>query len=768
MYTKTKIKKRITVFLVLCILMSIVTTTAFTVPAPDCTLQDSMKYLVEECGQRLRSSTNEDKAAAFVQQRFIDFGYTDIEWAKIPQVVTYYRLAFSQGPDVYGNASPATAAFGFTGQLVDLGTHTNYAVPAGVTGDIVGAVRFTAAPSAALLNGIITAVNANPGVNLTGILYTRSDGNSWYSQPSAVAANVPTLGTSLTNYNRALINAQYFEFADRYVTANTNAVIAKKPATSGITDLVIVVTAHMDCVAAGPGANDNATGTAGVIELARRFANVDTGNIELWFAAVGSEEGGGMAGAVYVANQIIAEGKRDIAINMNMDMIGSSPNARTGSGQALNAVSMDINVSAASAVLNLPSYLVTNFATDVDWADGIDNVRIYGYGGSDHTQFHSRGIDAASMIIVLNSNDDIENAVNGYHSGADNLDVNYSYERHIMCVDLMANGLWKAIDQQVSKRAYFEASFTPAGDRKIVLDNASSLFVTFNTNVTATFTGVSSGTAHNATFTKDDVAIVLPGGEDYTVSNVVARGAGIADNLDPVRNAARQNMVVNMVGTLFEAPIKVSLAGSTSVSYVGAFDPRNDTATYTVSMENLPNTGLWVKFKIIVDDTYFYATGTSALGGFGLMPGTVVWTPRADGMYEAIFEMFRQPVAYGDYDVFKVDFRLKDLTAYLGSNGKLPDITTTVKVEVVEIAAGTDWLSYRVLNVVHTAINHWYPTFDVNQDGNVDGRDIAFAMDYYMMSTTSPGWGEIAARCDVSGDGRVDIVDLVLIYANIT
>ena len=59
-----------------------------------------------------------------------------------------------------------------------------------------------------------------------------------------------------------------------------------------------------------------------------------------------------------------------------------------------------------------------------------------------------------------------------------------------------------------------------------------------------------------------------------------------------------------------------------------------------------------------------------------------------------------------------------------------------------------------------------YSIYDVNRDGVVDGRDIACVMEYYMWRDTDPGWNDDVAKCDINGDGVIDIVDLVLVYAN--
>ena len=61
-----------------------------------------------------------------------------------------------------------------------------------------------------------------------------------------------------------------------------------------------------------------------------------------------------------------------------------------------------------------------------------------------------------------------------------------------------------------------------------------------------------------------------------------------------------------------------------------------------------------------------------------------------------------------------------------------------------------------------------YSRFDVNLDGIVNGLDLAFLMEYYSMTNAHPGWDDIAERCDFNEDGRIDVIDLVLLYSNFT
>ena len=509
------------------------------------TLNDSMEYLVNECGPRLAATPNEDKAAAYIKAQFESFGYTDVEWAKPDKNGGYTgKLTFSDGSaDIYGNCYPNNPDNGAFEQiaapLVNVGTAEAVVLPEGVSGEIIAAATFSGSLNIDLVNGVVDQIKAaNAEVTVKGLLLAKKDSIKVTSPGKADrdAMNksaIPCVVTTQYFLDKAIDKADLLVSVERYELAKTNAVIATKPAATDDPDAIIIVTAHMDSVIAAPGASDNATGVAALIELAKKFSTIDNGNIQIKFAAVGSEESGGMLGSVYVVNSLSAEEKA-IAINLNMDMLGGIADA--AGGAKLNAVSMDINP--RPLAFNLPAYLVTDGAANVTWADGIENVRIFRYGGSDHTKFAAVGIDAASMIIVTDEDDDIE-TIN--HSSADTLENNYSYDRLKMCTNLMANGIQKAIDKQLSKKA--ELLFTQTADGYTAqLINGAQLFKLYDA-VTVTLTEIlPEDAAEDAvaataelTFTADALTqAVSVDPTAYTVDSV-ATGSGISDN----KNAER-------------------------------------------------------------------------------------------------------------------------------------------------------------------------------------------------------------------------------------
>ena len=102
-------------------------------------------------------------------------------------------------------------------------------------------------------------------------------------------------------------------------TRTTENVIAESR--GGRADRVVVVGAHLDSVLEGPGINDNGSGTAVILEIARQMANLRVRN-RVRFAFWGAEENGLLGSEHYVSQLSEAEIDR-ISVNLNFDMLGS-------------------------------------------------------------------------------------------------------------------------------------------------------------------------------------------------------------------------------------------------------------------------------------------------------------------------------------------------------------------------------------------------------------------------------------------------------------
>lgn len=95
--------------------------------------------------------------------------------------------------------------------------------------------------------------------------------------------------------------------------------------TGGRDDRVVVVGAHLDSVSAGAGINDNGSGSAAILEVALKMAelNIEPYN-QVRFAFWGAEEVG-LVGSGYYVNNLSKRDIKNIALNLNFDMI-ASPN----------------------------------------------------------------------------------------------------------------------------------------------------------------------------------------------------------------------------------------------------------------------------------------------------------------------------------------------------------------------------------------------------------------------------------------------------------
>ncbi len=159
-----------------------------------------------------------------------------------------------------------------------------------------------------------------------------------------------------------------------------NVIATKKPTNmKKDTNDVIVVGAHHDSVAGAPGANDDASGTAMTLELARVFKDIPT-DTEIRFITFGAEENGLLGSAHYVANLPEDDLNRIIA-NFNLDMVGSRDAG-------------NLTMATLDGKLNLVTELAQASSTRLNG----EPTPFYAGGRSDHVPFAEAGIPAALFI----------------------------------------------------------------------------------------------------------------------------------------------------------------------------------------------------------------------------------------------------------------------------------------------------------------------------------------------------------------------------------
>ncbi|MER5932344.1 M28 family metallopeptidase [Streptomyces sp. NPDC002054] len=108
-----------------------------------------------------------------------------------------------------------------------------------------------------------------------------------------------------------------------HVARTTRNVIAETR--GGRADKVVTVGAHLDSVAEGPGINDNASGSAGLLEVALKLAKETKRPANKVRFAWWSGEELGLLGSEHYVAQLSEQQKKNIALYLNFDMI-ASPN----------------------------------------------------------------------------------------------------------------------------------------------------------------------------------------------------------------------------------------------------------------------------------------------------------------------------------------------------------------------------------------------------------------------------------------------------------
>ncbi len=135
----------------------------------------------------------------------------------------------------------------------------------------------------------------------------------------------------------------------------------------------IIVGAHFDAVSSSPGADDNGTGTAAVLEIARVLYDIPT-DVSVVFIAFDYEEGGLLGSEHYVDRAVQEE--EIIPLMFNMDMIGHLTNTNRASLYG-----------AASGFIQMWDNLANPMV-------GIDGIMSGLSAGSDHWPFYQNGYTA--------------------------------------------------------------------------------------------------------------------------------------------------------------------------------------------------------------------------------------------------------------------------------------------------------------------------------------------------------------------------------------
>jgi Zn-dependent M28 family amino/carboxypeptidase len=210
---------------------------------------------------------------------------------------------------------------------------------------------------------------------------------------------------------------------------------------------IIVVGAHMDHIGYGPkmsmqskiaihpGADDNASGTAVLLEIAKAMSNVENKRT-LVFIAFSAEEMGLLGSRYYVSNPEFPEIKPDIKKHifmLNMDMVGYLRNGKLPIGFA------DVN---SSTQVNK---YIKELNERYDFARMITSRTT---GGSDHASFYNKKVPIAFLHT---------GGHNYYHTPQDTAEK-LNYEGMVSISKYATELIWK-ISQETKKPVFNSEEF---------------------------------------------------------------------------------------------------------------------------------------------------------------------------------------------------------------------------------------------------------------------------------------------------------------------
>ena len=285
-------------------------------------------------GTRASGTPGYDASAAYVVERLRAAGYTPtVQEFEFPyfqelspatvtagsQTIETLVLTYSGAGSVTGTTVPIDVVPG-SGTASTSGCETADFAGVDLSGanDVVVVQRGTCAFA-------IKAANAEAAGAEALIVGQRSD------QPGVLAgtlgapgATIPIVGVDYADL-LALTTPQTVTVTTDTVSElrQTSNVIAQ---TSGRTDNVAMVGAHLDSVVEGPGINDNGSGSAGILEVAEAYAKTKPTNA-VRFAWWGAEELG-LLGAEFYVSELSQVEQDAIGLYLNFDMIASPNFAR--------------------------------------------------------------------------------------------------------------------------------------------------------------------------------------------------------------------------------------------------------------------------------------------------------------------------------------------------------------------------------------------------------------------------------------------------------
>ena len=328
---------------------------------------ETLTYLTNEFSPRASGTEEEVAAAEYLRDEFAALGYeASIQPFEVRSISSYGRLLTVVKPqemDIEAFPMWMTAAGVVTAELADVGRALPEDIPSdGLAGRIAlierGEISFDEKATAVFSAGARGAIfyNNEPGLfvgtlgeeTIPAVAISQEDGGTL----KALVEDGPVAVTISLVY-----------------TEESRNVIADKPGTAG-DGRVVVLGGHYDTVPDVPGANDNGSGIATMLTIAREIADREY-PFTVRFIAFGAEELG-LYGSDYYVDRLSDEEIDSTVAMLNFDALGSGPQTAT-----LGTLSLQRFVESYAEEQGIDTKMTFTF----DW------------GSSDHAPFDEVGID---------------------------------------------------------------------------------------------------------------------------------------------------------------------------------------------------------------------------------------------------------------------------------------------------------------------------------------------------------------------------------------
>ncbi|WP_319461171.1 M28 family peptidase [Micromonospora sp. RTP1Z1] len=409
------------------------------------------------------------------------------------------------------------------------------ALIAGTTATL-SATTASAAPAAAPVTAAApTLVAAAPDVSVTNVQAHLTQLNTIATNNGGTRRAGSTGYTASVSYVKSKLQAAGYTVTEQTCTTCTypgNNLIAEWP--QGPTDQVVMFGAHLDSVSAGPGINDNGSGSASLLENALVLASQNpTMTKRVRFAWWNGEEQG-LQGSKFYVNSLSATQKGYIKGYYNFDMV-ASPNG----GYFINRVT-------STTAAPLKAYW-DSFGLQPE-----ENVE--GQGRSDDYSFQNAGIPTSGYAAGASATKTSAQASKWGGTGGAAYDSCY----HRSC-DTTSNINATILNRSADGVAYaiwqLAVGGTPTND--------------FSVAVSPTSGSVARGAATTAT-----VSTTTTSGSAQTVS-LSATGApsGVTVSFSPssVTSGGSATMTVSASSTAITGTFTITVTGTGSVSHSATY-----------------------------------------------------------------------------------------------------------------------------------------------------------------------------------------------------